>query len=254
MYRWKDQVDMGGTRFDKLNFIAESTYQQFSDARANGHIVHDFDIKRFALRANLNARLENFATSPTWIKKFKDRYGIVSRKITKFVIRNQTQDEEKLLQECEKFVTFAKERITEYEPDQVFNIDQSGKCRSLYKISFLGFQKELHTGRTLAYSGQKSVEAKIQNKSAMTHSNTIQPMISMEGTMPDPMLVILQEQGYKKTGKLGPRVSQNLFKGWYFFAQRKFFLRKKYLKYFFLQIRVNNVCRIFLKFYSKLCC
>uniref|UniRef100_A0A914DHN3 Transposase Tc5 C-terminal domain-containing protein n=1 Tax=Acrobeloides nanus TaxID=290746 RepID=A0A914DHN3_9BILA len=34
----------------------------------------------------------------------------------------------------------------------------------------------------------------------------------MDGTMPDPMLVILQEQGYKKTGKLGPRVSQNLFK------------------------------------------
>lgn len=80
--------------------------------------------------------------------------------------------------------------------ENVFNSDQSS------------FNLEMHTGRTLSFKGHQKVETIIQSTNSMTHSYTIQPIISANGSLLSPLLIILQE----KDGKFGPRVESNLFK------------------------------------------
>ncbi|XP_039313957.1 uncharacterized protein LOC113002706 [Solenopsis invicta] len=66
----------------------------------------------------------------------------------------------------------------------------------------------MHTGRTLSFRGKQKIETLTQSISSMTHSYTIQPIISASGSLLSPLLIILQE----KDGKFGPQVEQNLFR------------------------------------------
>jgi len=77
--------------------------------------------------------------------------------------------------------------------ENVFNSDQSG------------FNLEMHTGRTLSFKGQQKIETLTQSTNSMTHSYTIQPLISASGSLLSPLLIILQE----KDGKFGPQVESN---------------------------------------------
>jgi hypothetical protein len=59
-----------------------------------------------------------------------------------------------------------------------------------------------HSSHTLATIGQKSVVATVDSVSATTHSYTIQPTISLNGTLIGPLYICLQELD----GKFGPQV------------------------------------------------
>ncbi|KYM94615.1 hypothetical protein ALC62_14757 [Cyphomyrmex costatus] len=65
----------------------------------------------------------------------------------------------------------------------------------------------MHTGRTLAFKGQATVEALTQSVNSMTYSYTVQPFISAKGVLFSPLLIVLQE----KDGKFRPVVKKNLF-------------------------------------------
>jgi hypothetical protein len=94
------------------------------------------------------------------------------------------------------FVNSTKLFLQNFADDDVYNSDQSG------------FSKEIHSGRTLEFQGERHVEATVQSTSATTHSYTIQPTISKSGRLLSPLFVILQEP----TGKFGPRVKKELFR------------------------------------------
>ena len=78
IYRWAAQVDARGTRMAKLMKIDEITGNMFRTARNNRFIVHDDHIRRFAVQANVDAELEGFKASKTWLNSFKKSYRIVS--------------------------------------------------------------------------------------------------------------------------------------------------------------------------------
>ena len=168
-------------------------YAQFCKAKEQHLIVHDTDV----LETNRSLSLENFRASRKWVLLFKKKYNIVSRKITKFITRTQTECNSDIYNNAKYFVQSVKLEIDResHTLDNVYNTDQSG------------FNLEFHSGRLLTYRGVKHPIAHVQSVSATTHSYTIQPLIS--GNILSPMLIVLKEAG----GTLGPRVQQTMFRG-----------------------------------------
>lgn len=89
-----------------------------------------------------------------------------------------------------------KNKISKYAAHEVFNSDQSG------------FNIEQLSGRTLAERGSADVISSIRQSFSMTHSYTIQPLISSNGELKQPLFIVLQE----KDGSFGPLVTANLFR------------------------------------------
>ena len=178
----------------KKKEIEELLINKFRDARANDCRVHDRDLKRWAMKEARKLNYESYKCSPNWINRFKRRNRIGVRKITVFVTNKSIKEGKEIMKECADFLSTVRERIPHFDRSKVFNTDQSG------------FSKELHTNHTLEIIGERRVKARVQSVSALTHSYTIQPLISMDGTLYSPMLLVLQEP----KGVFGPVVSQRM--------------------------------------------
>ena len=79
IYRWAQQVDDNGARVDKLKQINQITLEMFASARRERLIVHDDDVRRFAVISNKRVKLEGFKASAAWLASFKKLNRIVSR-------------------------------------------------------------------------------------------------------------------------------------------------------------------------------
>ena len=161
--RWEETVSRGGTRREKLLQISEYVCNKFVDGIETHAIIHDLDLRRWALQANEKTGLENFKASRHWIWNFKRTYRIVSRKVNKFITRSYGTDTAQLNEIASTFVNNVKPRIRDIGTNNTFNADESG------------FNLELHSGRTLAEQGTKTVTAVVQSISATTNSYTIFP-------------------------------------------------------------------------------
>lgn len=195
LYRWEKYIQKGGRNRDKWLEIAEHVLCKFSAAMDKNAIVHDIDLRQWALEANAVIELENFKASKTWILQFKRNNAITSRKITKFVGRTYGQEKENLQAVATDFVNSVKPYIEACGAENVYNADESG------------FNLELHSGRTLSYVGSKAVACTVHSVSATTHSYTILPIISAAGKLVSPLLIVFKEVG----GTFGPKVREHLF-------------------------------------------
>lgn len=174
----------------KMRKIKEAMITKFQEMMVNRCRVHQRHLKRWAMREAREVGHSRFVCSTAFLDRFKKKYRIGMRLVTATVSRVQLAGVSDKEAELNEFIVKARASIQLLKPDQVFNTDQSG-C-----------QKELHTRATLAFKGTRRIEARVQSKSALTHSYTIQPLISLDGKLHSPMLVVLQEEG----GKFGPRV------------------------------------------------
>lgn len=145
--------------------------------------------------------IQNFLASGTWKANFKSRNNIVSRKVTKTVTKQEHQNAEKIEETAFDFVQSIIGMINEakYNPDQVFNCDQSG------------FLCELHSGRSLEFCGSKDVLNRIQSKSATTHSYTLLPIITASGELLSPLFVQIQQPGGHFPAKFKHENEDNIF-------------------------------------------
>jgi len=196
--RWEEQLQSGGSRTDKLSYISKFTYDKFTAAVESGFMVHDIDIKRWALQAqeeigNLNPI---FQASYSWVSRFKKTHRIVSRKVTNFVTRRTLEDSVDLQKTTDDFLNTVKPLIEQFGSENVYNSDQSG------------FQLEIHSGRSLSHQGIRKVQRVVQSLASTTHSYTIQPIISCDGNLLSPLFIVLKEAN----GRFGPRVEENLFR------------------------------------------
>lgn len=196
--RWEEQLQSGGTRMEKLSYISKFTHDKFTAAVELGFMVHDIDLKRWALQAqeeigNLNPI---FVASHSWVSRFKKSHRIVSRKVTKFITRRTLEDSVNLQKTSDDFLKTVKPLIEQFGSENIYNSDQSG------------FQLEIHSGRSLSHQGVKTVERVVQSVSSTTHSYTIQPIISCSGNLLSPLFIVLKEAD----GRFGPRVEENLFR------------------------------------------
>lgn len=169
--------------FDQHQSINENVYARFLSMREVRLPLHDRDLRRWALQEAVNLNVSNFRASKFWLHRFKKSHGIVSRKITKFVSAAMVEEAADIDARAEAFVAATKPHILERLPQEIFNADQSG------------FQKEIHSGRSLAVKGTKEVEAVAQSLAAITHSYTIMPCISAAGELKSPLFICMQEKG-----------------------------------------------------------
>lgn len=174
LYRWEKQVEAGGSTDDKFCDIKSFTFEKFMSAKSERLIIHDFDLRRWALQRSKALGLINFTgwfnsffsnillASHGWLHNFKDEHRIVSRKITHFVTTAHASDEHELSLKVDSFIDNAKIVMQNYANSDIYNTDQSG------------FNKELHGGRSLDFVGVKKVYGVVQSRSSTTHSYTIQ--------------------------------------------------------------------------------
>ena len=232
LYDYAKYVDEGGNRNQKLEMVWNYTYKKFSDASNQKLIIHDEDLRRWALEKSRKIGLTNFSAKHSWIHNFKVSYRIVSRKINKMILYREFSEKDNLIESKNKFVDEVKEKSSSYDNSAIFNTDQSG------------FNLEMYSGRTLATKGVKNVEAVVQHVNALTHSYTIQPVISADGDLLSPMMLVLKEQ----TGKLGPIVSKNVFRPKNIFIEASTSAKfSKYLMktwFFFQFLKLNSFFRL----------
>ena len=196
IYRMKKYIASGGTRCEKIAKLKENVYQKFQNARDNANSVHDIDLKLWFINASKEANVNNFKASDTFILQFKKDYRISGRKITKFITHARSQNSEDLENEAIEFVHTVSNEMKNYSLNEILNADQSG------------FNKELTSTRTLTVRGEKHTPSCINSSHAISHSITIQPVISAAGNLLPQFLLIHQES----KGVFGPRVVQNLFR------------------------------------------
>lgn len=193
--RFRTYIESGGSKRQKLEIIDTYVYDRFEDARYQYLSVHDLDLRRWALQKARELDWADFQASYHWILEFKHRHAICSRRVTKLVTKRFVESQEEIGQSAEDFVSMSKKIIKRYRPDQVLNTDQ------------IGIELEPHGNRTLSHSGEKSTWAAVRSTGAASHSYTIQPIITMDGSVIDKLYVCLKEP----TGRIGENVKKNLF-------------------------------------------
>nr|XP_012152456.1 PREDICTED: LOW QUALITY PROTEIN: uncharacterized protein LOC105664100 [Megachile rotundata] len=67
LYRWEQQISSGGSRLDKLRDIGNVVLEKFVLARNRNVIVHDIDLKRWALQEKQKLSFEGFQASHMWL-------------------------------------------------------------------------------------------------------------------------------------------------------------------------------------------
>ena len=196
--RWAHALNQGGTYREKVVRICKLTFENFKVAVDAGLIIHDQDLRRWALQAQKEIGSEDFRfrALTSWLNGFKKAHRITSRKINKFVIRKTVESATKLEKKADEFVTNVRQYAAKISMGNVYNSDQSG------------FQFELHSGRALTFEGEKQVQCLIQSVTSTTRSYTIQPLISGDGRLLSPLFLVLKEG----TGEIGPRIGTNLFR------------------------------------------
>ena len=103
--RFRIHIAKNGTKVRKLNLIDSFVYEAFNNARDKLLSVHDIDLKRWALKKAKDLFDSTFTVSDHWVRQFKIRHNIISRKMTKIVTKREIEDSDKIHQSADEFVS-----------------------------------------------------------------------------------------------------------------------------------------------------
>ena len=193
--RFRIHIANNGTQVRKLNLIDSFVYEAFSDVRDKLLSVHDIDLKRWAIKKAKDLFDTTFTASDHWVRQFKIRHNIVSRKITKLVTKWEIDDSDKIHQSADEFVSNMQKISRQYSLECILNTDQCG------------LQLEMFSNRTLSHQGEKVTLSAVRSINDAKYSYTAQPIISMRGNLVGPLFLCLKEA----SGRLGDTVKKNLF-------------------------------------------
>jgi hypothetical protein len=185
-------VAENGNKYQKYKQVSCYVIDQFKTARELLHPVRDVDLIRWATKHARDIELSTFKGSKSWTQSFKDKYGIVSRKVTKTMTRKK--DETLHSQAIDQFRIQAIEKFSHYHPKAIKNTDQ------------MGLNQEIRRLRTLSHKGEKDTVLMVQRSNALTHSVTIMPTISLEGRLVGKLLLCLNES----SNEFGPMVQHQV--------------------------------------------
>jgi len=152
------------------------------------------NLRLWVLEVKDQVDLSKFKVSKWWIWKFKNVHKIVSRKIITFRTQFTLENIGNLKDVAQSFVLNVRFNIPAIGVEEIYNADGNS------------FNLEIHSGRTLAKSGTKTVEAMVQSVSSTTHSYTIILIISASGSLLSPLYIVLKES----TETFRPRVQKTL--------------------------------------------
>ena len=194
--RIRGYLESGGHRLSKLDQLKNIVYTHFRTARDGFLPVHGHDLKSWSIEAARIVKLPNFKASVGFLHSLKTQFKITSRKVTKFITKKTRVNEADIKKSADEFVIKINELKENmgYRNASVWNTDQSG------------FNYELVSGRTLSDRGEKETFAMVQNINSLTHSYTIQELISNDGHLAPKLFICFQEA----SGEFGPRVNERV--------------------------------------------
>jgi len=106
LYQWELSLQKGDTNREKLLYISKYVLEKFRNSNDENKIIHDLDLRRWALEAEEEINFFHFKAGATRILNFKRKHGIVSRKITKFINRLSKINQEQHIQiGCQEFIS-----------------------------------------------------------------------------------------------------------------------------------------------------
>ena len=82
---WEAEIAAGGTMIDKYKSINDMTFKKFEQARKNFEQVTTSTLQQWALIYAREVNCDRFAATASWVLKFKRKYGLRQRKITRYV-------------------------------------------------------------------------------------------------------------------------------------------------------------------------
>lgn len=174
----------------KYQLVKESVFQKFEESRNRGENIHHKHLQKWSQNISASLNLKKPCNSVSFAESIKKKYRIVSRRIQEN--RNfNARSEEEIIESADRFVDTINLILPEYEPHNVWNADQTG-------INYEPTQK-----RTLEIKGTKLVASNVVSKNKTTHSFTVQPYVSLNGSFGSKLLIVLQEQ---TGGSFGPRI------------------------------------------------
>lgn len=208
---FRNIIARGGTNKMKLKQVNEYVLEKFTYARNHSYPVHDKNLRTWAAFKANQIDLK-FKASAHWIMNFKNKNRITSRK-AKIVTSRSLTDQAKILESAEEFRKIAKIEGKKYTI--VLNTDQ------------MGFNKELHSSRTLSHKNEKTTFLAVRSLNNCTHSYTVQPIISLDGKLMDRFLLCL----YEPSGRIGPRITIEQRQNVVITCSRSGKLEKGHIKY-----------------------
>lgn len=159
-------------------------WDKFQAARGTLDQIMDLEIERWALDLASGLGLTNFKASQSFVYRFKQRHGITSRRIQKFVSIRHIASLEARQRAATVFAESVRELLGEEQirPEFVFNADQTG------------IPYEIVSNRTLSIKGEKSTFCRLHSVHASKHSFTAMFLITASGRLCDRTLLCLQER------------------------------------------------------------
>ena len=107
-------------------------------------------LKRWALQKAAEDPSLVFEASEHWLRVFKCRHHICSRKIKKLVTHHHAEDTTAIIESADSFVRYAKRLMQNYAHEEILNTDQ------------VGLELELDSSRTLSYESEKVTMARVR--------------------------------------------------------------------------------------------
>lgn len=166
-----------------------------SQARGRKQQVTQNDLLRWVAQVREEINPARDMSSATFLTDFRRKNRISSRKINRLVSCHSLRTAEQVSEEAKAFVQRINEKIVDeaLADECIWNADQSG------------FEYEMIRKRTLAFKGEKIVEALVTNSNAVSHSYTIQLHVSKAGKLGTTLFLCFQEpKGF------GPLVQEKL--------------------------------------------
>jgi hypothetical protein len=183
-------------KHDAYRQIRAHVFTKFKEFESAHLPIHDSDLQSWAHAKATELGCDSFCASDSWVYSFKKKYGIRSRKTTKFVTTAELAKEGELAIAADDFRAEFQRKVSTGKYKKIFNADQ------------VGVNLEFVSNRTLRVAGSKDVFLCIKSKNNITHSLTIMPTIDTEGNLLSPLFVCLMEP----SGSFGVNVQQNLYK------------------------------------------
>ncbi|XP_059478188.1 uncharacterized protein LOC132203811 [Neocloeon triangulifer] len=199
LYQWRTDINEGVMLKSHIKDIESDVYAKFLEFRGDLKIIKGRHLRQWAIEsATLKHGLstKDFCASPTWLENFKRRFKVGGRKINKYVTRKSVREKDDILKSATDFV--------ENEKGEVIRVGRA--CFG--NLDHVGINREMHSARTLAIIGERTIEKCIQSSNSMTHSWTLVPACDASGRLWEPAYLILKEDG----GKFGVRVQETVLR------------------------------------------
>lgn len=187
---FKQCIARGESKSALKEIINIEVGKRFKEARANFLPVRGFMLQDWATQEALRLNATHFRAGRKWLWSFKQRFRVVSRKVTKFVGRAERAKQAQIDANFDLFQRNYTRYKHYFRERLIWNTDQTG------------FNYEQSTARTLSFKGERDTWVTVESKNKATHSYTAQPIISRDGKAIGKLTLCMQE----KNGEFGKRV------------------------------------------------